>query len=214
MRVLIADDHEIFLESLSMLISTFAGVEVVGNCKNAEEVLTYLLKNEIDLLITDYNMPLMSGLQLTLIIRQKFPNVKVLMLSVSEEPEMIREAFLTGVWGYMMKRAGKLELQKAINSISVGQKYFSESVVFELMRLGLTDNIPKEEIQNSFTKLTEREIDIIKLISRELSSVEIAKKIFISPKTVESHRHNILKKLGVKNTVGIIKYAIKNGLSD
>jgi DNA-binding NarL/FixJ family response regulator len=213
MRVLIADDHEIFLDSLSLLIATFADVEVVGNCKNAKEVISFVKNDEVDLLITDYKMPQMSGIELTIFLRQNYPKIKVLMLSVSEEAEMIREAFQAGVWGYMMKRAGKTELQKAIQTIANGQKYFSESVVFELMRLGLTDNIPKEEISSEFSQLTEREIDIIRLIVNELSSNEIAEKLFIAPKTVETHRHNILKKLKVKNTVGIIKYAIKNGLA-
>lgn len=214
MRILIADDHEIFLDSLSLLIATFTDVEVVGNCKNGIEVINFIKNDEIDLLITDYRMPQMSGIELTIFLRQNHPKIKVLMLSVSEEAEMIREAFQAGVWGYMMKRAGKSELQKAIQTIAKGQKYFSESVVFELMRLGLTDNIPKEEMPNEFSQLTEREIDIIRLLANELSSNEIAEKLFIAPKTVETHRHNILKKLNVKNTVGIIKYAIKNGLVD
>ncbi|GAB3502184.1 response regulator transcription factor [Emticicia fontis] len=214
MRILIADDHEIFLDSLSLLIATFNDVEVVGNCKNGAEVIKFIKNDEIDLLITDYRMPQMSGIELTIFLRLNNPKIKVLMLSVSEEAEMIREAFQAGVWGYMMKRAGKSELQKAIQTIAKGQKYFSESVVFELMRLGLTDNIPKEEVPNEFSQLTEREMDIIRLLANELSSNEIAEKLFIAPKTVETHRHNILKKLNVKNTVGIIKYAIKNGLVD
>jgi DNA-binding NarL/FixJ family response regulator len=212
MRILIADDHEIFLDSLSMLIDTFPDVEVVGNCKNGVEVLDFLQNQTIDLLVTDYKMPQMSGIELTLQLRQKHPKIKVLMLSVSEEAEMIREAFQAGVWGYMMKKSGKAELQKAIESIKNGQRYFSESVVFELMRLGLTDNIPQNEISQEFNQLTEREIEIIKLICNELSSQEIAEKLFIAPKTVETHRHNILKKLGLKNTVGLVKYALKNGL--
>lgn len=212
MRILIADDHEIFLDSLSMLIETFPDVEIVGNCKNALEVLGFLQNQTVDLLITDYKMPQMSGIELTLQLRQQYPNIKVLMLSVSEEAEMIREAFKAGVWGYMMKKSGKVELQKAIESIRNGQRYFSESVVFELMRLGLTDNIPPHEISQEFSQLTEREIEIIKLISKELSSQEIAEKLFIAPKTVETHRHNILKKLSLKNTVALIKYAYKNGL--
>jgi DNA-binding NarL/FixJ family response regulator len=212
MRILIADDHEIFLDSLSMLIATFPDVEVVGNCKNALEVLDFLQNQTVDLLITDYKMPQMTGIELTLQLRQKYPKIKVLMLSVSEEAEMIREAFQAGVWGYMMKKSGKAELQKAIESIKNGQRYFSESVVFELMRLGLTDNIPQNEISQEFNQLTEREIEIIRLISKELSSQEIAEKLFIAPKTVETHRHNILKKLGLKNTVGLVKYALKNGL--
>ncbi len=212
MQVLIADDHEIFLDSLSLLIATFPDVEVVGNCKNAQEAIHFIKNNKVDLLITDYRMPQMSGIELTIFLRRHHPEIKVLMLSVSEEADMIREAFQAGVWGYMMKRTGKTELQKAILTITSGQKYFSESVVFELMRLGLTDNIPKEEVPNEFSQLTEREIDIIRLIAEELSSNEIAERLFIAPKTVETHRHNIIKKLNVKNTVGIVKYAIKNGL--
>lgn len=212
MQVLIADDHEIFLDSLSLLIATFPDVEVVGNCKNAQETIHFIQNNKVDLLITDYRMPQMSGIELTIFLRRHHPEIKVLMLSVSEEADMIREAFQAGVWGYMMKRTGKTELQKAILTITNGQKYFSESVVFELMRLGLTDNIPKEEVPNEFSQLTEREIDIIRLIAEELSSNEIAERLFIAPKTVETHRHNIIKKLNVKNTVGIVKYAIKNGL--
>lgn len=195
-----------------MLIATFPNVEVVGNCKNAFEVLNFLQNQTIDLLVTDYKMPQMSGIELTLQLRQKYPQIKVLILSVSEEAEMIREAFQAGVWGYMMKKSGKAELQKAIESITNGQRYFSESVVFELMRLGLTDNIPQNEISQEFNQLTDREIEIIRLITKELSSQEIAEKLFIAPKTVESHRHNILKKLGLKNTVGLVKYALKNGL--
>jgi DNA-binding NarL/FixJ family response regulator len=212
MRILIADDHEIFLDSLSMLIATFPDFDVVGNCKNGIEVLDFLKNQTIDLVVTDYKMPQMSGIELTLQLRQQYPKIKVLMLSVSEEAEMIREAFQAGVWGYMMKKSGKVELQKAVESIKNGQRYFSESVVFELMRLGLTDNIPQNEIPQEFNPLTEREIEIIRLISKELSSQEIAEKLFIAPKTVETHRHNILKKLGLKNTVGLVKYALKNGL--
>lgn len=212
MQILIVDDHEIFLDSLSMLIDTFADVEVVGNCKKPAEVFEFLKTHSVDLVVTDYKMPEMTGVELTVQLRQKYPQIKVLMLSVSEEAEMIREAFQVGVWGYMMKKAGKTELLKAIQTVKSGQRYFSESVVFELMRLGLSDNLLKHEVAPELTHLTDREIEIIKLITNEFSSHEIAEKLFIAPKTVETHRHNILKKLGLKNTVGLIKYALKNGI--
>ncbi len=214
MRILITDDHEIFLDSLSLLVESFESVEIVGNCKNAEEAIEFIKKNPVDLVISDYKMPNMTGIELTIYLRKNYPHIKVMMLSVSEDAEMIRDAFTAGVWGYMMKRAGKAELKKAIESIRNGQRYFSESVVFELMRLGLTNETPKEEIPQEFTQLSEREIEIIRLIANEFSSTEIAEKLFIAPKTVETHRHNILRKVGVKNTVGLVKYAIKNGLID
>lgn len=212
LRVLIVDDHEIFLDSLSLLVGTFDNIHLVGKCQNATEAIEFVAKNEVDLVITDYNMPVTTGTALTYLLRNRFPEVKVLMLSVSEEAEMIRDAFQAGVWGYMMKRAGKAELLKALTNIANGQKYFSESVVFELMRLGLTEHVPKEEVGQSIGQLTERELEIIRYISMEFSSVEIASKLFIAPKTVETHRHNILKKLGLKNTVGLLKYALKNGI--
>ena len=112
MTVLIADDHEIFLDSLSLLISTFSTVTVVGHCTSGPAVLAFLAEQPVDLLITDYKMTPMTGIDLTLHLRQSHPAVRVLMLSVSEEYELMVEAFRAGVWGYVMKRAGKDELRR------------------------------------------------------------------------------------------------------
>ena len=162
------------------------------------------------MVLTDMNMPVMNGIDLTLQIRQRFPAVKVLMLTVSEDVAVIRAAFQAGISGYVMKKAGKADLQKALKTIKNGQKYFSDSVIFELMNPDLPKF--KEEILQQTTSLTDREIAIIKLISQELSTAEIAEKLFISNGTVETHRHNILRKLDVKNSIGVIKYALKHGL--
>lgn len=134
------------------------------------------------------------------------------MLSVSEESELMREAFRAGVWGYVMKRAGKDELQRAIDTIAAGQKYFSESVISEIVRLMPADSTPGNEIADQIMPLSEREIEIVRLITRESSSSQIADQLFIAPRTVETHRQNILRKLGAKNTVGILKFAFRHGL--
>ena len=210
MRVLIADDHEIVLDSLSMLLNSIEGIEVIGVVNDGKKALAFLEKNIVDVVLSDMNMPQMNGIDLTLQIRQRFPDVKVLMLTVSEDVAVIRAAFQAGVSGYVMKKAGKADLQKALKTVENGQKYFSDSVIFELMNPDLPKF--KEEILQQTVSLTDREIEIIKLISQEHSTIEIAEKLFISQGTVETHRHNILRKLNLKNSIGVIKYALKHGL--
>ncbi|GAB4013656.1 response regulator transcription factor [Spirosoma sp. KCTC 42546] len=211
-RVLLTDDHEIILDSLSLLLSRIEGVEVIGTLNDSRQVVNFLHENEVDILLTDMDMPLLNGINLTLQVRQQFPQIKVLMLTVSEDADKIREAFRAGISGYVMKRAGKAELEKAIKTLARGEKYFSESVMTQLMALPVDTIRPSDEAPAPITPLTDREIEIIKLVAQELSTNAIADKLFISPGTVETHRHNILRKLGVKNSIGIIKYAVKHGL--
>lgn len=210
MRILIADDHKFILDSLEMLISTMPEHEVIGTYGSGAEVLLALEENsDVDAILSDYNMGELNGIDMTRQIKQRYPHIKVLLLTVSEDAETIKEAFEAGVSGYVMKKAGKAELQKALNTIASGEKYYSESVVFELLN---RDKKIGDLVQETNTSglLTERELEIIKLIAKELSTNQIADKLFISPATVETHRHNILKKLGVKNSIGIVMYAVNN----
>jgi DNA-binding NarL/FixJ family response regulator len=212
MRILIADDHRFILDSLELLISTMPEHEVAGTYGSGTEVLNALEENSnVDAILSDYSMGGLNGIEMTREIRRRFPHVKVLLLTVSEDAETIKEAFEAGVAGYVMKKAGKAELQKALNIIASGEKYYSESVVFELLN---RDKKIGDLIQESNTHglLTERELEIIRLIAKELSTNQIAEKLYISPATVETHRHNILKKLGVKNSIGIVMYAVNNKL--
>ncbi len=214
MRILIADDHQFILESIEILLSTMPNFEVVATHNNAKDLLRSLeIYPGIDLVMTDYNMPEMNGIELTYQIRQKFPLVKVLLLTVSEDFQTIQEAFQAGVAGYVMKKAGKEEFEKALKVIAAGQKYYSESVVFELLnRDKKMSDMVGNSLKADLVNLSGREIEIIKLIAEEHSTNVIAEKLFLSPATVETHRHNILKKLGIKNVVGLVKFAIKNGL--
>ena len=211
-RVVITDDHEIILDSLSLLLSRIEGIEVIGTINDSREVIDFLQDHEADILLTDMNMPLLSGIDLTLKIRQQFPHMKVLMLTVSEDADSIREAFRAGISGYVMKKASKAELEKALKTVARGEKYFSESVMTQLVALPADTIRVVDEAPALLTPLTDREIEIIRNIAQELSTNAIADKLFISPGTVETHRHNILRKLGVKNSIGIIKYAVKHGL--
>ncbi|MFN3378144.1 MAG: response regulator [Runella zeae] len=211
-RELITDDHQIVLDSLSLLISTIPAMEVVGTLNDSRKVLGFLDTHEIDILVTDLSMPYLSGVALTLQVRQKFPNLKILMLTVSEDADNIRQAFQAGVSGYVMKKANRAELERALTTVARGEKYFSEAVMRELLSPASLAATSNEELPSEPIAVTARELEIIRLIAQELSTSEIAERLFISVGTVETHRHNILRKLGVKNAIGIIKYAVKNKL--
>ncbi|WP_421830181.1 response regulator [Larkinella sp.] len=211
-RLLLTDDHEIILDSLSLLLSRIEGVEVVGTLNDSREVVGFLGDHEVDMVLSDMNMPHLDGINLTLKIRQQFPRIKVLMLTVSEDADSIREAFRAGISGYVMKKAGKAELEKAVKTVARGEKYFSESVMTQLVALPVSPVRALDEAPAPLSPLTDRELEIIRLVAQELSTNAIAEKLFISPGTVETHRHNILRKLAVKNSIGIIKYAVRHGL--
>ncbi len=214
MRIIIADDHQFILESIEILISTLPNCEVVGTYNNGNEVLEALKIHEnISLVLTDNNMPEMTGIEMTYQIRQLYPQVKVILLTVSEDVETIQAAFQAGISGYVMKKAGRDELELALKTVMEGKKYYSESVVFELLNRDKNiAELANEPVSEKLKVLSEREIEIIKLIANEYNTKEIADKLFLSASTVETHRHNILKKLGIKSSIGLVRFAVDNGL--
>jgi DNA-binding NarL/FixJ family response regulator len=203
-RVLICDDHPIVLESLSLLISTMKDLEVVGALTDPRDVLKVLSELEVNVILTDMNMPSMDGITLISEVIAHYPEMQILMLTVSEDEGTIRRAFRAGAKGYVMKKADRRELEHALLTVANGNQYFSSEVLKGL--IGSGDEPP---LRDSVTK---RELEIIRLIAQEMSTAEIAEKLFLSTGTVETHRHNILRKLGVKNAIGIIKYAMKHNL--
>lgn len=211
-RILLADDHQIVLDSLSNLLSSLEGIEVIGKVTNGKLALELLEHTEVDMLITDLNMPECGGVELCVQIRQRFPSVKILMLTMADDIQNIRAAIRAGAMGYVLKRAGLDELKKAIFSLQNNQKYFSDEVIAELV------SGSGENAQNFQSKpknpLTEREIEVLKLIAQEYSTPQIAEKLFISIATVETHRQRMSQKIGVKGAVGLVLYAMKQGLLD
>ena len=210
-RVLIADDHLIVAESLSILIDTMDGIEVVGTANNGWQILTFLETNAVDLVLTDLQMPLMNGIEATIRIREKYANVRVMLLTMLEDPAVIKEALVAGVDGYIMKSAERKELERAIKTVASGQKFFSETVVMRLAEIP-NPNTPtgKDEIAEN-TSLTPREIAVVRLVIQDLSNTEIAKKISVNVTTVETHRRNLMKKIGANSALGVMRWAMKNG---
>lgn len=210
-KLLIVDDHQVILDSLKLLFKTIENIEVVSTLNDSRNVLSYLENQAVDIIISDLHMPYFSGIDLCLKLK-KFPKTKIILLTMAEDALHIREALRAGVHGYVLKRASKEELEKAIIQVMAGKKYYSESVIEELAS-SPDDDLNNNKVEN-IEKLTSREIEILKLITMEYSTSEIAEKLFISVPTVESHRGNLMKKLQVKSAIGMVKYALKHGLVD
>lgn len=206
-KILIADDHEILLDSLSMLFENIEGVEVVATAHNGFEALEKLEKYEIDLVVCDLHMPFMDGIVTATKIKEKYPNTKVLMLSMADDAYNIKRAVLAGVSGYLSKKVKKIELELALKNIAEGRNYFGTTIMRELLQ----NSNEEADIKGIVSPLSSREIDVMKLIAKGLSNTEIADSLFVSINTIESHRKNIYKKIAVNNTAGIIKFALKNG---
>ncbi|SOE23845.1 DNA-binding response regulator, NarL/FixJ family, contains REC and HTH domains [Spirosomataceae bacterium TFI 002] len=212
MHVVLVDDHTIILDSLGLLLSTMDSINEITTFDDPQEALLYIEANSLDLLVTDFEMPDMNGCDLAQKAKKIKPDLNVLMLTVSEDMETIKCAYKSGILGYVMKKAGKLELKEAIETVAEGNRYYNKALLMQLINsedgLGSTE-VEVEEVK---TELTNREVQIVRLMATELSSLEIAQELFLSPATVERHRHNIIKKLGVKSSIGVMKYAFEQKL--
>lgn len=208
-NVLLVDDHQMFLDGLQTMLAKNKQFVVVGAAKNGIEALEHIENKEVDLIVTDINMPEMSGTELTVAIKKKYPEKKILILSMYNEREIIHEIVMSEAEGYILKNTGKKELITALNKIVEGGTYYSN----EVMQIITESYVSKEKSIEKTKDLTPREIEILQLVCQELSTPEIAEKLFLSPLTVETHRKNILKKTKSRTIVGLIKFAIENNLA-
>jgi DNA-binding NarL/FixJ family response regulator len=207
-RIVIADDHQMFIDGVKSLLSKEKKLNFVHEAANAEGALSFIIKNEIDLLITDISMPGMSGTELTKKIKHEFPQIKVLVLSMFNDSAIVNDILQSEAEGYILKNTGKQELLAAISKIMDNGTYYSN----EVMNIMLKQNRKKLIETNTKEHLTERETEILKLVCEEYTTAGIAEKLFISPRTVDTHRKNILEKTQSKTIVGLIKYAFENNI--
>jgi DNA-binding NarL/FixJ family response regulator len=184
---------------------------LVGKASNGQKALQILEKESVDLIVSDVQMPVMNGVELVWKVKQQYPKIKILMLTVSEDSKTIKDALQAGADGFIFKSAEREELEDAIVSIINNKKYFSDKAILTLAEAQNEVFISDKEALKGI--LTEREVQILKLIAQEYSGIQIAEKLFISPTTVESHRKNLFSKIGVNTSVGLVKYAMKHGLS-
>ncbi len=222
-KTIIADDHVLFLEGLQLLFqqeSCPLDIEIAGVCHNGEEVLEHPEIRNIDLLLLDLKMPVLDGFNLIPVIRKqlKLKKLKILVITQYNEDKFIRLAFKNGADGYMLKSESSSRLFKAIETILHNELYLSEGLRTSPVKKNLpgvkkesgeTPNMPIYDLKDYLTK---REIQILEMVSGGLSNREIADKLYISQDTVNVHRRNILKKLRVKNTAGLIKFAFEHNI--
>lgn len=209
-RLLIVDDHQMLIDGIKALLQEEPTFEIVAQAQNGIQALEILKSNAIDIVLTDISMPEMDGIELTQKIKQDYPDVKILALSMFSEKQMIREMVDAGVSGYILKNTGREELVGALSKIASGGIFFGDEVTNEMMRM-MTDQ-EKSELKKEIVNLTFREREILKLIAKEYSNSKIAEELFISERTVETHRKNIFRKTNTKSIVGLIKYAIEHKL--
>jgi DNA-binding NarL/FixJ family response regulator len=211
-RILIVDDHQVLIDGIKSLLRKEKQIEFTSQANSAESALRYLEEHsgEIDLVLTDISMPGMSGLELTRIIKEKYPHIKILVLSMYNEPSVVEDILATDAEGYILKNVGKEELAEAIQKIHDGGSYYSSEVIASLLKKNKEGS--KKQKRNINEMLTNREIEIVKLICEEMTTAEIAEKLFISPRTVDTHRKHILEKTSSRSVVSLIKLAYESSL--
>lgn len=209
-KIIIADDHQLFRDGIKSLLSSEKEIDIIGEVSGGKELLEKLEKTKPDIVITDISMPDINGIEVTKIINQKYSEIKVLILSMYVNEEFIIEGIKAGAKGYLPKDTNHEELLKAINEIYKGNEYYSKQVSEIGFKSLINKTKQKEKTKNQTETLTEREIEIIKLVAEGYLSKEISDKLNISVRTVDNHKSNIMHKLNLKSSIDIVKYAIKN----
>lgn len=209
-RIALADDQVLFRKGLAMLLQAMADVQVALECANGQELLKTLTHTPVDIVLLDLQMPVLDGVATTQRIKQDFPQVKVIILSTHDEEPMIAQLMELGANGYMLKTAEPDEIDIAIRSVAANGFYFSE-LVSHVMLHGLVKKKQVKPVFNEIDPLSERELEVLRGICEELTTAEIAAKLFVSPRTVDFHRNNLLLKTGAKNAAGLVVYAITKG---
>lgn len=203
-NILLVDDHAIVIDGIAALLSNDPSFHIAGKAANGTEAVTFLANNNVDVVITDYSMGEMDGMSLVRHIKKNHPGIKVIVLTMHDEPTIVHDVLRTGVDSYILKKYTHNELETAIKVIMDGGQFWSPEVNKILLR--------KIEPETTAANITEREMEVLKLMINEMSSREIAEKLFISERTVETHRKNLFRKTNSSNVVGLIKYAHAHGL--
>ena len=212
-KLLIADDHQLFIDGLRMLLDNEVHIQVVGQALNGEEVLKELGAQEVDIVLLDINMPDTDPLSLVKTIRAKHRHTKIIILTMYHGTRYYSKLIRHGINGYLYKSEGKAVFLEAIEKAVRGETYISKELLTDVEAPKGTPS-PAFDLHLAAPEnvLTKREIEILKLVAQEYSNQEIGEKLFISTSTVDTHRKHILLKLGVRNTVGLVKYCLQNNL--
>ncbi len=208
-KIIFADDNKLIRELLANYVVDMKDIQVLAQAENGKEAIDLAYNLHPDVVVMDIDMPVMDGVQATSRLRDELPEVKVIALTMHSKTQVIRKMLEAGAMGYLSKNCTSDELVKAINIVNSGGKYLSE----EITDIVIKDYLSKDEETSSKSEdLSEREVEILKLIVDGMPVSTIADKLFVSVKTVNTHRQNILEKLDLKSTADLVKYALKKGI--
>ena len=212
MKILLVDDHRLIRDAIHSYMEGDDEYEVVGEASHGQEAIRILEEIEVDVVLMDINMPIMGGLECTKEITKRWPNIKVLTLSMMSDNQHIKQMMGAGASGYVLKNCTEKELKKAIKTVFDGDTYYSSEVTEVVMTNLMKNNPTKTSNLVVDMPLTDREKEVLELIIKEFTNNEIADKLFISNRTVDAHKRNLLEKTGSKNIAGLVMYAINNQL--
>jgi DNA-binding NarL/FixJ family response regulator len=212
MRILLVDDHKLIRDALKSYMDGDDEFEVVDEASNGQEALILLKSIKVDVVLLDISMPVMDGITCAKEISALYPDVKILALSMMNDNQFIKKMLNSGALGYILKNSGETEIKKALRAVYQGENYFSAEVNETVMQNMLKGGIKRNSKLVVDLPLTSREKEVLYLIIKEYSNQEIADKLFISPRTVDAHKRNLLEKTGSKNTAGLVLYAIEKDL--
>lgn len=213
-RIMLVDDHKMIREGIKTYLAEDDSYKIVGEAENGIDCLEQLESLEVDLVLSDLNMPEMDGLELAKELKSKFPDIKLIALTMMGESQHIKQMLAEGAMGYLLKNCGESEVKLAIQNVMMGGTYYSPEVTNIIM-----NNIRKVKTKSSSNvamemPLTDREKEVLRLILKEYSNQEIADELFISVRTVDAHKRNLLDKTGSKNVAGLVIYAVDRQLFD
>ncbi|HLP35327.1 response regulator transcription factor [Lacibacter sp.] len=206
-KIAIVDDHQIVIDGLRSLLKGYNQFEIVIESNHPETILSLLKKQQIDILLTDVMMPVLTGVELAKQVKNEFPSIKIIALSMNGEGSLVNQMIEeSDISGYLLKNIGQTEFINALNKIAEGGIYFSDEVLQEMLKASERKQVSDDN------KLTNREIEIVRLIEKEYSNKKIAEELFLSERTVETHRKNIFRKTKTNSVIGLIKYAYEHKL--
>lgn len=211
-KILIADDHTMFVDGIASILKLESDMEVVATASTGVEIFQIIDNQDIDLILLDVNLPDTTGIEVSKRLNQERPDLKILVISMFNQESYVTEILKYGALGYILKNTDKTELLKAIRMVYSGKSYFSKKVTDTIVQSLMKNQESQPSSKGFIPKISRREQEVLALIAEEYTTQEIADKLFINNKTVESHRRSLLVKFGARNSVGLIRTALEKGL--